>query len=109
MVAAEAGVQLFFGHSRSMVAAEAGSNHSKFSINELMNVIATSNDNIDELYMRSLNSSALCEDQPKTGFVDVTVSSLRGCRQVVVKLTMHVLECMLHRVPSLWPRPYKGQ
>ena len=73
----------FFGHSRSMSAAKVGSNHCKFSISidsELMNVIVTNNDNIDELYTRSLNSYALCDKEPRTGFVDVTVSSLRGCR-----------------------------
>ena len=81
-----------------MDAAKVGSNYSTFSIsidNELMNVIVTSNYNINELYTESL-----CEEQSKTEFINFTVSSLEGCRplvgQVVVKLTMHVLECMLH-------------
>ena len=72
----------FFGHSRSMNAAKVGSNHSKFSIsidNELMNF-------------------ALCEEKPRTLMLQCLVLGVvdPGVGQVVVKLTMHVLECMLH-------------
>ena len=72
-----------FCHSRPMDASEVGSNYSKFSIsndNELMNVIVTSNYNINELYTESLNSYVLCEEQSRAGFVNFTLSSLEGCR-----------------------------
>ena len=86
-----------------MGVAEVGNIHSNSSVNIDNTLVDLSKKNecyISKIYTESGNSSVLYKKQSMVQSVNHTMSSLKGCRpgvgQVIVKLTIHVLECMLH-------------
>ena len=85
-----------FCHSFSKGTAEVGNIHSNLSVNtdnKLVDISIKNEYHMNEFYTELWNSSVSCR------WLSL-LSSLKGCRQeggqVVVKLTIHVLECMLH-------------